>query len=393
MKKTSILITVLILWLTACAQDYSGRYAYQAPEQMKDGLIVGTIEEAKIDVELLGEAVERIRAGKYREVHSLLIYKDGKLVVEEYFSGHRYQWDGRGHRGEFVEWQPYMTHHVQSVTKSVTSACIGIAIDKGFIKSVDQSIFDYLPDHMEFKNNGREKITIEHLLTMTPGFSWVEWGTPYSSRKNPVVGIWFSDKDPVSFILDTDIIHEPGTHYEYYGGSQVLLGEILRNATGMYIDEFSKKYLFEPLEDYTADWAVRHDNGVIEAAGGLKISPRGMLKFGVTFLNDGVWNEELIVSKNWVKKSSVSYNDDWAIDVPGSSGKDMGYSYCWWIPYFDVNGDRISAFGATGWGGQKIYVVPDLETVVVFTGGNFTSGNWNHKVMEKFILPAIIGSN
>jgi CubicO group peptidase (beta-lactamase class C family) len=132
----------------------------------------------------------------------MLIFKDGKIVFEEYFMGHRYKWDGTNHHGILVTWRKSMLHHFQSVTKSITSACIGIALDKGFIKSVDQSIFDYLPEHQHLKKNGKEKITIEHLLTMTSGIDWNEWNAPYSSKDNPIIGIWFSEKDPITYILD-----------------------------------------------------------------------------------------------------------------------------------------------------------------------------------------------
>ncbi len=386
MKRTTHIFSILISLFLSCTS--SGQYAYQPPEYINDGLEVGTPDEVDIDFSILSKGIDRTKNGKFGEIHSLLIYKDNKLVLEEYFPGHQYKWDGPRHYGELTNWSMEKQHAVHSVTKSITSACIGIAIDKGFIASSDQSIFDFLPDHQHFKSDGREKMTIGHLLTMTSGLSWYEWGAPYSSPENPVIGIWFTDKDPVSFILDAPVIHEPGTHFAYYGGSQVLLGEVLRHATGMDIDRFSKEYLFKPMEIDTADWAVRHDNGVIEAAGGLKLTPRSMVKIGAMFLNDGKWKEKRIISKDWVRKSAVNYNNQ-SINVPGTDGKNLGYGYSWWIPQFTAEGKEISALEAGGWGGQKIVVIPDLNTVVVFTGGNYTSRVRQFRVLRKYIVPAL----
>jgi CubicO group peptidase (beta-lactamase class C family) len=136
-----------------------------------------------------------------------------------------------------------MPHVLQSVTKSVTSACIGIAIDKGFIESVDESIFEYLPEYRYLGTDGKDKITIENLLTMTSGLAWMEWNAPYSSRDNPMIEIWFEeaeqDKHPFTFILEGPLVDEPGTTFRYFGGNQILLGGIIENATQMDIDEFS----------------------------------------------------------------------------------------------------------------------------------------------------------
>ena len=169
------------------------------------------------------------------------------LVFEEYYQGHAYQWDAPNHHGEFMTWNRDMLHNTMSATKSIVSACVGIAIDHGFIESVHQSIFEFLPEHQHLSNGGRAKITIEHLLTMTAGLEWREWSAPYSSVANPCIGIWFQDKDPISFILEMPLVATPGTEFNYSTGNMEVLGEILRYATNMNIDEFSRKYLFEPL--------------------------------------------------------------------------------------------------------------------------------------------------
>ena len=306
MQKVLLIIPLLLLLLIGCESEPAVPYVYQTPQNTDDGLDVGTLDEVGIDAELIEKAADNINRGKYKEVHSLLIYKNGKLALEEYFPGYTYQWDGPNHHGEWVIWGRDKLHFIASDTKSITSICIGLAVKEGFIDSVHQSIFDYLSEHQHLNTDGKNKITIQHLLTMTSGLRWDEWSAPLSSASNDIVGIWYSDKDPVSFILERPLVDEPGTSFTYSGGNMIILGEIIRYATGMNIDEFSGKYLFGPLGIESFDWFNRFENGVIETGGGLKLTPRGMLKVGVTFLNNGVWNGQQVITEDWVKKSSIA---------------------------------------------------------------------------------------
>lgn len=383
------ILYVLLFLVSGCHRpERSFQYVYQQPKDMGDGLEIGTLKNAGLDVNKIGEAINRIHGGKFPEVHSLLIYKDDQLVLEEYFNGHRYKWDAENHHEGWVSWKPDHLHSIMSVTKSITSACIGIAIDKGYIENVNQSIFEYLPEHQHLNKNGKGAITIEHLLTMTSGLEWHEWNAPYSSLENPIIAVWYSEKDPVSFILEGDLLYGPGTHYSYFGGHQILLGEILKGATGMTIDDFSDKYLFKPLGIDTVDWSVRFDNGVIEAAGGLKMRPRDMLKVGVTFLNHGHWKDQKVISEEWVSKSATEYGN-WGINVPGEPSGKMGYSYSWWTRTFRVNGNKVKMYTASGWGGQHIMVFPEIDMAVVFTGGNYLGQRPPFRILERFILPAL----
>jgi len=395
MKKRFLLIAigaVLIgvgVYLAITLSEPSIPYTYEPPENINDGLEVGTLEEVNIDSELIEEAVNGINRGKYREVHSILVFKDGKLALEEYFEGHKYQWDAPDHHGELVTWNRSMSHVLQSVTKSITSTCIGIAIDKGFIESVHQSIFDYLPEHQPLKTDGKDGITIEHLVTMTSGLEWDEWSAPLSSRDNDIVEIWFEDaeqdKDPVTYALERPLVHEPGTSFTYSGGNMIVLGEIIKYATNMTIDEFSGQYLFEPLEIDSFDWWLLFESGVFETGGGLKTTPRDMIKIGVTFLNGGIWNGEQIISGQWVEKSATPYADNNGIDVPGTDKRNVGYSYTWWTKEYPES----DMFYAGGWGGQDIFVFPELNAVVVTTGGTYTSSTRTMSLLERYIIPAL----
>lgn len=381
-------LAILSLLLVGCDKfNTSAQYVYRAPEQLSDGIKVGTLEDASINTRLIEEAVSEIYRGRYSGVHSMLIYRDGTLVLEEYFPGHKYQWDAPYHLGEWVNWNRDSIHHLMSSTKSVTSALIGIAIDQGFIESVHQSIFDYLPEHGQLRTGGKEHITIEHLLTMTSGLEWREWSAPYSSYDNPCIGIWVQEKDPISFILEMPLVGQPGIHYNYSTGNMQVLGEIIRNATGMPIDAFSQKYLFEPLAIESADWALQYENGV--DANNLRLTPRSMAKIGITYLNKGTWNGLGIISEHWIEKSAYTFAGNHGINIPGEPSGKLGYSYSWWTKEYIKTGKVTHMYAAGGFGGQHIMVLPELKAVVVFTGGNYLSRRPPFKILKKYVIPAL----
>jgi CubicO group peptidase (beta-lactamase class C family) len=386
--KTILLISILSLVEISCKNDFSNYYPYHPPEQIGDGLNSGTLEEANIDTQMILKAVYRISQGKYKEAHSMLIYKDNKLVLEEYFQGHKYQWDAPKYHGEMVNWNREMAHPIMSCTKSFTSACIGIAIDHGFIDNVHQSIFDYLPDHQRLKTNNREYITIEHLLTMTSGLAWNEWGAPHGSSANDIDMLYFDCEDPIVCVLERPWWKEPGQLFTYNGGGMVILGEILKNATNMNIDEFSKDYLFDPLGIDSTQWS-QYPNGMYDTGGSLRINPRDMLKFGVTYLNAGLWNGERIIPSEWVENSSKFYNNNVGIKIPIEDSGKNGYAYSWWTSELSHSGEKIKMFRAGGWGGQSIMVFPELDMVVVFTGGNYDAKSSLFEIIERYVLPAI----
>jgi CubicO group peptidase (beta-lactamase class C family) len=389
MKKAIYLVFIFSLLFTSCGSDPTSQYIYQLPENIDDGFDVATLDEVNIEIKLVGNAVDKIRDGKYKEVHSMLIVKDNKLVFEEYFIGHRYKWDGPDHHGEWVTWDKAKLHDIKSDTKSITSTCIGIAVDHGFIESVHQSIFDYLPEYQHLNTDGKDRITIEHLLTMTSGLEWDEWGASLSSPNNDIIGLWFPPcEDPITCVLEKPLVNEPGESFTYNGGGTIVLGEILKNATNMDIDEFSKKYLLEPLDIESSNW-VRFETGLISADGGLEITPRAMAKIGMTFLNDGIWNGKHIISEQWVEYSATTFPGNNRIRIPGTDAGVNGYSYSWWTKQYSHSGKEINMYYAGGWGGQYIMVFPELDTVVVFTGGNYTSKTTAFTILEKFVLPAI----
>lgn len=392
-----LLFSVNLVILTGCGSESVRTYSYRQPEQMDDGFEVGSLAQANMDVDLLRSAVDDIKGGNYGEIHSLLIYKDGNLVFEEYFPGHDYQWDGPNFHGYWVIWDMDRRHNIHSAGKSITSACLGIAIDQGFIESVDDSIFDYLPEHQHLNANGKDQITIEHLLTMTSGLEWDEWGTSYSDENNDVINLWVDCEDPITCILEKPLVSEPGTRFTYSGGNIIVLGEILKNATGMDVESFSWQYLFEPLGIENPTWRWIGDTGVIYAGGDQQLTPREMLKFGVTYLEGGSWNGQQIVPESWVENSAAPYpgpDNRWFNHAlrhipPGdNTWGPRGYSYTWWTHEFSHRGKKLPAYWAYGWGGQKIVIFPDQNTAVVFTGGNYTSADATARILVKYVISA-----
>jgi CubicO group peptidase (beta-lactamase class C family) len=356
------------------------------------------MEDVDLDAGLILSAVDDIESGKYGEVHSMLVYKDGKLVLEAYFPGHDYAWDAENFHGNYIDWDQEERHNIHSVGKSVTSACVGIAVEQGFIESVQRSIFDYLPEHQQFKTDGKDQITIEHLLTMTSGLEWDEWGASYADQTNDVIRLWMDCDDPVGCILEKPLLSEPGTKFTYSGGNMVLLGAIIKNASGMDIEAFSAQYLFAPLGIEPVEWSWIGESGVVYAGGDQYLTPREMLKFGVTYLNSGVWNGEQVISEEWVQHSARPYpgpGSSWFNNalrpIPpddGARGR-RGYAYTWWTHQYNAAGKTIPAYWAGGWGGQAIRILPDHEIVVVFTGANYNSADASAKIMKEYVIPAV----
>ena len=281
--RTTHLVIAIISFLVLGCKNCPDISAYNPPKSLNDGILVGTLNDVKIDSTKILEAINNIQCDTYGEVHSMLIFKDNQLVLERYFQGHKYQWDGPKYFGDLVQWDSKTPHHIMSCTKSFTSACIGIAVDKGFIKDVNQSIFDYLPDHQQFKKDGKQDITIEHLLTMSSGLAWNEWNAAHGTSANDIDRIYFEcSNDPIKCVLERKLEKKPGKHFNYNGGGMIILGEILKNATKMNINDFSMKYLFDPLGIESTSW-YQFDNGSYASAGSLELTSRDMLKFGVLY--------------------------------------------------------------------------------------------------------------
>ena len=266
-------------------------------------------------------------AGNMPRLHSLLISHDGDLVVEEYFNGRN----------------PWSTANVKSVSKSVMSALIGIAIDQGHIKGIDQPISDYYGDTLD---DSKGAITVGNLLSMQAGLETTSF---YN------YGAWVLSDDWIRFALEQPALSPPGTRMHYSTGNTHLLSAILTEATGMTTLEFARKHLGEPLGFELAEWPT-DPNGIYFGGNNMELTPRQMLAFGRMYLNDGKYNNRQVLSKNWVERSLQPV-------VQSPRDEERQYGLGWWMR--DMAG--VPTAYAWGYGGQFVLVVEDLDLVVVTT--------------------------
>ncbi|MFW9926526.1 MAG: serine hydrolase domain-containing protein [Candidatus Thorarchaeota archaeon] len=297
-----------------------------------------TPEEVGMDSSKLEDMMDRIDENGIL-IDSLLIVRNGYLVFEKY--PRHYDVDSR--------------HIIHSCTKSYTSALVGIALEEGYIDSVNDKLIDLLPNRtIENLDARKEAITLEHLLTMTAGFEWDEWTEPYSSYLNSHYQMWTASNN-VQHILDLPMAHDPGDVWTYSSGASHLLGTIVTEATGIDLFDYAMDSLFTPLGIQASDifWPA-DTQGQHWGSGGAEMIPRDMAKFGYLYLNNGTWDGEQIIPSDWVEKSAdtqVEFNDF------------SGYSYQWWTYPTDI----VNVYSAQGYQGQFIFVIPELDMVVVFT--------------------------
>jgi CubicO group peptidase (beta-lactamase class C family) len=372
--RTWLLVLVSVVWLVACISPGPAR----VPEERGDGWQTASLREVGLSESRIEKAVSRIRDGTYENVHSMLIVKDGKLVFEAYFPGYAWRYDDPQHQGDWVEFDADTNHNLASVTKSVTSVLVGIALDRGLIESVDDRVFSYFPEYAHLSDPAKDRMTLAHLLTMSSGLAWNEMELPYSDQRNDLVQLfWVSD--PIAYILAKPAIHEPGSHWYYNGGCTNLLGEVIRAVTGQRMDAFAAEVLFGPLGISDYEWDFINPD-MIHASGNLRLRPRDMAKLGLLYVDGGVWQGERLVSEAWVEASTRKH---------ASPYEGAGYGYQWWLRTYHDGSEVYDAFYAAGWGGQFIIVFPGLDMVLVFTGGNYVDEPPVDDIITQCVLPAL----
>lgn len=335
------------------------KYSYQPPKRDLDGLLTGTLDNTGLDKALLNEMMQKIVDGTYANVHSVLIIKDGKLVFEEYF----------------YEYNKTKLHEMRSATKSIISALTGIAIDKGFIKSKTETVLSYFPEYT-FKNltDDKRQITIENLLTNQSGLD-CDVSNPKSEGNETTMN--YSD-DWIQFTLDLPMIDVPDGRGMYCSGNPITVGRIIEKATKMTLPDFAKQTLFKDIGIKNFKWNFKPDASSSETFCQVYLTPRDMAKFGLLYLNKGMWADKQVISKNWIEESLTKH----------SVIQGVNYGYLWWLKYLEVNGTRFFGKAAQGNGGQKIYVWEDQNMVTVITGGNYNSQSPSDELIQKYILPA-----
>ncbi|MGD2123837.1 MAG: serine hydrolase [Gemmatimonadota bacterium] len=359
------------------------RYLYEAPAAFADGWETTSLAMAGMDAEHLTRMMDSLRSGHYEEVHSVVIVKNGHLAFEEYFPGHDFGYSNPGFLGTYLEFGRNTPHNTHSATKSVISALVGLAIDLGFISDVDERVFDYFPEFADYAVGGKEAITVRDMLTMTSGLEWPEWDVPVGGGLSPIEQLNAS-ADPIAYVLSRPLLHPPGTVYNYNGGTVNVLCQLAARSAGTDVEAFADQRLFGPLGVSNYSFP-HHQSGLALCHGDIYITPRDMAKFGQLFLNGGVWMGRRVISEEWTQESVAprvsvrNFNLYWAED----------YGYLWWLNDYAVGGNSYSTYKALGWGGQEIWVVPEEEMVVVFTGASYSRNPSTDHIMIRYVFPSL----
>lgn len=357
----------IISLFTAGYAPASARSQPTAPVAQDLGWITNSPAEEELDETILQAVGADLREGRLGNIHSLLVGRHGRLVFEAYATGADQRW------GELEPYRsaldPDELHDLRSVTKTIVSTLVGLAIADGYIPSVDTPLQALLPDHAHLFSEATRSLTLEHLLTMSAGFSWDESSMSYRDPRNDERRMTQS-ADPIAFVLQRDMAAQPGTVWNYNGGLTHLLGAIVEARTGRPIEDYAGERLFGPMGITRFEW--RGDlHGMPAAASGVRLSPRGMMKLGLMFANGGRWQGRQIVPEDWLREATRPH-----IPIPSTAVLPpqllrRGYGYQWWTSDYDTPQGETRIAAAVGNGGQRIYLIPRHDLVIVTTAGQY----------------------
>ena len=359
-KNTLALFAIALTSSIGIAQH---SYKYLQPINLDDGWKTNHLATVAIDTTRLYTFFNQL-AKQEHKLHSILLVKDNQLILEKYF-------------GEYDTNKP---HDLRSVNKSIKSILLGIAIDKGIIDDINDPISKYLKSHVPKKHldKYKDEITIKHLITMSAGWDCNDWNKKSKGQEDRV----YKKADWLQYTIDLPMINKPGEVSTYCTMGVVLMAEIISQASGLSIDQFTKKYLFDPLGIENVKWGHTSKKEVIASGKRLYMTPRDLAKIGQLVLNRGQWNGKQIVSANWIDEATSSKTTITGVE----------YGYLWWnIPFKTDKGIVISKT-ATGNGGQYIMAIPDMNLVAIFTGGAYNSqeDKLPFAVVKDVLLPILI---
>lgn len=328
---------------------------------------VSTAEAEGIDPGLLNAMMEAIRAQNEQAdspdtIDSVIVIRHGNVVLEEYPN---------------PSYPADRLHHLFSVTKSITSLLVGIALDRGWIEAVDVPILDFFPGLLPDDEVGsKSAITLEHLLTMSAGLEWDEDTWPIRDSRNDF-GRLESSREPIRYVLGKPLVAPPGELFWYNSGLSHVLSAVVSQVSGMSTLQFARQALFGPLGIEAAYWK-QDATGLHKGGTQLYLRPRDLARIGVLCLEGGVWNGTQIVSKAWIEASTRN-----RIHGRPDYFAGRGYAYHWWTV------DEYGVYYASGSQGQHLYVFPDLDLVVVFTATILEGAILPEALTRDYILPAV----
>jgi len=317
------------------------------------------------------------RSGLLAGLHAVLAVRGGDIVLARYFAGPDENW-GRP-LGDVV-FDAETLHDLRSVTKSITSLLYGIALDRGIVPPPEAPLLDAFPRYADLKADPeRAAWTVSHALNMTLGTEWNET-LPYTDPNNSEIAMELA-ADRYRFILDRPIVDVPGRVWNYNGGCSALIGYLIEQGAGTSLADFAAQHLFGPLDISDFEWNAGRD-GVLSAASGLRLTAPGLATIGRMMLNGGRWNSDRIVTEAWLQRCRTP-------QIAAFFGNQ--YSHQWYLsdqPVPAANGTR-PMIAAMGNGGQRLFVLPSLDLVIVTFSGNYNRPDqWINPtlVLQKIVL-------
>lgn len=292
--------------------------------------------------------------GKYKNLHSVVVIRGGKLVLERHFKGRDERW---GYSLGIVEHSPESKHDLRSVSKSIVGLLYGIALHDGKVPDLDAPVIEQFPHYEDLaRDPQRRKITISDVLSMKLGLEWNE-DLPYTDPRNSEIAME-NAADRYRFVLERPFVEEPGERWRYNGGATAILAHLVSRGVDRPLLDYARDRLFTPLGIADVEW-VAGSNGEPAAASGLRLRASDLAKIGQLILNRGRWDGKQIVPEAWL---------DASFDPQARTGTQLEYGRHWWLGRLR-NGERwMAGFGN---GGQRLVVYPGFDLAVVIFAGNY----------------------
>lgn len=376
---------LLVLLVPSPVRSQAGS-SYQPPPASNDGWKTARADALGVDSVKLNALTQALRAWPELGVHAVIIERDGQLIYEQYFDGFDQKW---GQPLGQISMTSESMHDLRSVTKSVVSALVGIAVGEGKIQSLDQPAVTWFPEYPELNTPERRRLTLAHVLTMTSGLEWNE-EVPYNDPLNDEIKMTRST-EPLRYALTRPFVLAPGADYNYNGGLTQLMAAILVRATKTPLQDYARTKLFEPLGITEFEW-VGNLAGMPSAASGLRLRTRDLAKFGSLYLHGGKWNGKQVIPVEWVEASTRRQFRFRPRTGPDAGGQ-FGYGYFWWYNCYQTSAGLIEARTAVGNGQQRVFVLPGLNMVITIFAGRYndfsTGATLGRRIMLDHIIPAV----
>ncbi len=328
-----------------------------------------TLSDAAYDTTIIRRLNRKIAQNYFKNITSIIIIKENKLLIEEYFNG--------ANRNTL--------HDTRSVGKTLASTITGIAMGEGYIKNENQTLDDFY-NLSTYKNYTvkKEKVSLKNLLTMSSGFEGSDMNPNSPGNEENM----YPTSDWVKFALDLPMDKNKtiGKDWDYFTAGAIILGDILDKTVPKGLEKYADEKLFKPLDITNYKWQFTPSN-VPNTAGGFQMNSLDNARYGQLYLNNGVYNEKQIIPQTWVKSSLTKQ-----IELPKK--KHEFYGYLFWNKRYNVKNTEVETYYASGNGGNKIMIFNELDIVVVITATAYGQPYMHlqiNEIMEQYLLPAILG--